>query len=518
MTNLSLTYTPMSQSAEYVTYGQPIEKVTIYSEISTYDWYVNSVSGNDSNTGKSSAQAFATIAKLLTVLQAGQAVGLAKGSHWRETFAAPVGVGVDNITVGASGSGARPILDCSDVITGTWTKLGGYTNVYYKSLALATGAADPFVRVWEDDAPIAKATSLANLDATPGRYLPDSSSTNPFTLYIHTSDSSDPNSNGKVYEYNRRNYGLVATDGCSGWNISGIETRRNLAGGGSLAYGDSGTITDVICRDGTKHNLIFGEDCTLDSVQAIDAYSVSLGQTLFVYNKTSPSGLGCTLTSCSASRPNTSSLANNDVSTGFYGHSNVSGDFGTVTYNSCSVADCFYGFNGGDTTDLILNNCISSANINTAIYFPGSGVTTTINGGTWSAATTIGQPSSSNATLVISGGTFTIPNPGASRQMFIIPVGTTGVTITARNATFDNQSAPFPTTFQIYANSTTLDVQQCTWLRSANNCIAQISGTLATILNDYNSYKTGTDWYILGTGYTFAQWQALGYDTHSTAT
>jgi len=75
-------------------------------------WYVDSVNGDDGNPGKSAAAALRTIGAVIPRIQPGDTVALAAGSHWREMFAAPQ----DNVHVVAYGTGAKPLLDCSDAI------------------------------------------------------------------------------------------------------------------------------------------------------------------------------------------------------------------------------------------------------------------------------------------------------------------------------------------------------------------------------------------------------------------
>src|ERR1019366_5405128 len=79
---------------------------------SVFTYYVNSVTGNDSNNGTSFATPFLTIAHTLAALSAGNTVCLESGSVWHENFR----VALNNIGVYACGTGARPLLDASDVI------------------------------------------------------------------------------------------------------------------------------------------------------------------------------------------------------------------------------------------------------------------------------------------------------------------------------------------------------------------------------------------------------------------
>jgi hypothetical protein len=68
-------------------------------------YYVDSVSGDDGNSGLAPDDAFETISALPT-LSAGMTIALAKGSHWREELV----VDANSVTVQAFGSGNDPIL------------------------------------------------------------------------------------------------------------------------------------------------------------------------------------------------------------------------------------------------------------------------------------------------------------------------------------------------------------------------------------------------------------------------
>lgn len=86
----------------------------------TFDYYVDSVAGNDGNTGLSPATAWKTLAKVnaqsgLT----GKRVGLATGGVWRETLTAPA----DAMCVGAysvAGLVLEPLISGADLVSG-WT-------------------------------------------------------------------------------------------------------------------------------------------------------------------------------------------------------------------------------------------------------------------------------------------------------------------------------------------------------------------------------------------------------------
>ena len=131
------------------------------------DWYVDSKNGKDTNIGGSPGQAFATIAMLQEVLKEGQSVGLARGSHWREQLT----ITQDGIKVIAYGSGDKPILDCSDDLdNASFIKTSGYQNVYELNISPDLGSSKAWMRAWEDDQSLLRASSVAECDTTPGSF------------------------------------------------------------------------------------------------------------------------------------------------------------------------------------------------------------------------------------------------------------------------------------------------------------------------------------------------------------
>lgn len=88
-------------------------------EPGTFDYYV-STSGNDSNPG-TEAQPFASLYKASVTVAAGESIGLKRGDTWTVTqnrnVSVALGVGItitaNNVTVGAYGSGAKPIIDAT---------------------------------------------------------------------------------------------------------------------------------------------------------------------------------------------------------------------------------------------------------------------------------------------------------------------------------------------------------------------------------------------------------------------
>ncbi len=311
-------------------------------------WYVDSVTGDDGNNGKAAGSAFRTIAAVLPRITAGDTVGLARGSHWREQFTIPA----DRVQVTAYGSGNRPLLDCSDVIGGgSWSKTAGRTAVYECSVAHDVALGKTFIGCWENGARLQWKTSVADVDATPGSYtLADTtwSPASPVTLYVHASDGANPGGNGKTYEYANRSYGLTAV-GRTGCMIQGIETRRNMHNDGSLVLGPSTTVIDCVASDGQYHSVFVAPGCRLTGVTANDAYHpAAIG--LFIWDPVA-NGEDLYFENCQALLPAYTA----GMGGGFGGHG--TGALGTVMFKNCTVQNCDIGFGGGLATNLVVADC-----------------------------------------------------------------------------------------------------------------------------------------------------------------
>ncbi len=146
--------------------------------------------------------------------------------------------GLDLIGIRLIGTKAAPfVFNALDRFSGSWTKLGGYTNIYYKDVVHAWGAPAHrgYPGGFEDNLRLIQvswqmntyqgasidgvtddATAKAYVDATPGSFqcvlqssgleVYNSGYTQgaTFRYYVHASDSGNPGSNGKAYCYTNR--------------------------------------------------------------------------------------------------------------------------------------------------------------------------------------------------------------------------------------------------------------------------------------------------------------------------
>ncbi|MCX6751048.1 MAG: hypothetical protein NTZ83_06325 [Candidatus Pacearchaeota archaeon] len=86
---------------------------------SATNYYIKNT-GNDSNTGLSDAQAWKTIAQVNSfIFSPGDSICFLRGNEWRELLRiSQSGTDLKRITVTAYGTGAKPIINGADIITG----------------------------------------------------------------------------------------------------------------------------------------------------------------------------------------------------------------------------------------------------------------------------------------------------------------------------------------------------------------------------------------------------------------
>lgn len=309
---------------------------------SKLDWYVDSVNGDDENSGKSPAQAKRTIAGLGKIAS-GAKIGLARGSHWREQLT----ITVDNVTVQAYGAGTKPLLDCSDAIEPqAWAKTEGRANIYQATVTTNyTPSEPPFNSVWTDGARLVRSADLDLCDATPGSYYVAEENTATPTLFVHPPESSNPSTDGKLYEYAARCSGFYSYDARK-LTLRGIACRRNLSTGGSIKVGQFSLIIDCEALEGNKHSLYMRAGSRAINTRASKWYYSSFNDGMFVYNDNTPNGEGIAFIGCTAD--NGGSYQANSIA--FAGHRNVSGSFGEVLVRDCKARDMGAVFSLKDAT------------------------------------------------------------------------------------------------------------------------------------------------------------------------
>lgn len=468
-----------------------------------FDWYVDSVGGNDGNDGRSEYTAFVTITKLLTVFAQGESVGLAKGSEWLEQLTLPgSGCNVDTY-----GSGNKPVFDCSDVaVNASFDKTDEQVNIYEIEVTIDFTLSKTFNRVWEDDVQLERADDLADCDATPGSYYVAVEDVSPQTIFVHASDSSDITANGKVYEYAARKYGVLMNESCT---VKGIAAKRNLDNNGSIILYNNCTLSDCEANEGGFHNVSIKGGCVLKNITATDAYHTS-AHSYFVINENDGAGQDVELINCQAISSTQDALGN-----GFSGHYNTANAFGTLSYEGCSVERLINGFvfTAGHATQI---NYISCETDNVQFPFTPNNDCTMSGGSiknTDDVVNVRGVTISTANIVTISGLDIDLPDVTGG-AIYINGAATVTVTDCTINL---SQVAGVKT--GIYCNNAgaTISVSGCSF--TGNLSTYYNITTTPTLTSDYNYFHLSTNnFYYDGDLYTdLGAWQGLGYDLNSTA-
>lgn len=238
--------------------GAIIGSATEFGLPKTPGWFVDSVNGLDTNSGTSKTEPLKTIAALLAkTIATGDCIGLAAGSHWRETITIPA----DRVIVGSYGSGDAPIIDGADIATG-WVQDGTHTNTYTISDTMPDDQVNVNQCVWEDGEPLDKVASAAACNSTPGSFYYSTITANvAYTIYIHPTDSTDPATNGKTYEISKRKFCIETTLNEDNVSVLGpIVFKRGYGNGGVLRLaGVNQYARQVECYSESLHTVYLSQ-------------------------------------------------------------------------------------------------------------------------------------------------------------------------------------------------------------------------------------------------------------------
>lgn len=302
--------------------------------VASFDIYVDSVNGNNANSGltpQSAKQTLAAARGLLTVDN--MSLGLARGSIWKEQFDVPI----NGLTIGVYGTGAAPIIDGAETIPASWAQPDNitYPNVWAVSWTRAQAAttASAHLGIWVDGViPSRYASSLSDLQSNGGYYIADLTAT---TTTIYIKSATNPNSNGVLYEASYRRYAINGHATALGSTKTGqivtgpIEMKRAIEHYGAHTAGLSSTTKKLLILDGTIHHTVTEGVLTEDSLYSGVVPSVASSAAV-AYTSQTPSTLQHTFRRCLALFPGGVARASN---TGFYGH-------GTSTIGSLTVEQC----------------------------------------------------------------------------------------------------------------------------------------------------------------------------------
>lgn len=228
------------------------------------NYFVDSVNGDDGNTGTAEDDAFETLGALETAALAygdGVSVALAKGSTWRESLDLS---SLDNVTVQTFGSGNAPIITGADVETG-WTVHTTHANVYEASVAHEAGGTERGT-VYEDGVLLNRVADAATCQSTAGSFvIVQGSDGTPWNMQIHPSDSGNPTSNGMTYEVSVRADPFLGGIGLT--MVGPIEVKAGLNNNGWIDVSAlDATVSRTLTTYGTKHHGLIRSGSLTDAV------------------------------------------------------------------------------------------------------------------------------------------------------------------------------------------------------------------------------------------------------------
>jgi len=316
--------------------------------------YVSQVGGSDTNDGLTSGTPLQTLAAI--PLQDGMRIYLARGSVWHEELDTSPYTGV---WIDAYGSGPLPVLDASDTAPATWVVDGANNKVYNQTLS-HSGDIGLYLSIWENGVRPKWVASKALCQATPGTFTVGVSTLGSNIFSIHPLGDTNPASDGKVYTYSARNYGLLL--GASS-TVNYIRTRKQIHNNGSTVMGANCVANFCIFEDGVKHNTFASSGCVYnDCIAWKSDWIIRENHTSFVaFQPTITSG-EVTFNRCVSLMELTvlqDALARGTDSTGFYAHTDgASGHvWSTIRYNQCSTKNNGTGFSVADTVLVASTRC-----------------------------------------------------------------------------------------------------------------------------------------------------------------
>lgn len=227
-----------------------------------FDFFADSVNGDDGNDGLTAETAKQSLSAVSALMETGSRLALIKGSYWRESLdlSALSGVTVSGI---GYGTGDAPVIDGADVVT-AWTAEG--TANVYQAIVAHDSADTHRGTVYENGTLLTRVYSVAACSALPGSFVDiKGSDGSPWTVKIHATDSGDPATNGDVYDLSVRYHALALGAGAK---VSGLQTQRAISNdGGTAGSSQAGlSLSQMILKDGTKHNIVIGSGTLRDSV------------------------------------------------------------------------------------------------------------------------------------------------------------------------------------------------------------------------------------------------------------
>jgi hypothetical protein len=288
------------------------------------NYYIDSVSGVDTNNGTTSGSAIKTISKLISLLgslsayqNAGLHFAFKYGSTFREEFVITASMAGARCSAYGVISDGKPKFIASDVLTNaSFTLSSGRTNVYeYAMTGVGTDSlAAEIPGVWVDNQRLTYVASVAACDAKPGTFYHGTvTNATSFTLYVHPYGSTNPTTDSKVYEATKRRSGVWAYD-ADGCEFENIFSSRNHCSYGSLCLGRNSIARNCEQWDGNSHNIFYRAGCNLYDNIAINGYVGTDTPTLYIgFEPTIPVGSKMRLERCVAEQLENVSVAITNV-------------------------------------------------------------------------------------------------------------------------------------------------------------------------------------------------------------
>lgn len=474
-----------------------------------FDYYVDSLTGSDSNPGTSPQRPWKSFSRLNAMATvAGLSIGIAASSTFQEQLT----LTGDRVTVDSYGVGSRPLLDCRDILPNAgWTKTAGRANVYQTTIALP-GNGKIMGNVWSDGNFLHNVTSIALCDATAGTFYVSDWTAATATLYVNAIGSTVPGADGKVYRYSRREHGLLITGDYA--NVRNIHGFGNAHQDGSVKInGYYARLSYVRVEDGARHALYTKPGSYFyrcECVRGKNALEGDMANSLVVND---------------ATVAGTSYITEEnyyDGGTGgsaYTGPQNHGGDadelFGPITHIRPVYVNCYDGANIRSANTKIINptytNCQSAFSIGNA----GCGVE--IYGGTGSLNQL--YTSAAGATIYSHDNSFTVPSLGTG--FYRTDTSSGDVSLTVLNDTLNITGASGVNARIVHhqrgtISLTNLNIGPALCAPVDDIVVAGFTGGTASFVGNGNSYPFGSRFQLNGTTYnTFSPWQAAGNDVTS---
>lgn len=510
-----------------------------------YIYRIEPVSGSDSNDGVSAAW--------LTTSKANEQMQRGLDSHWTDGVVGSgpwltintdsnnwLDVGVTGLQVRTPGMWVKHPTSGQKVrykphvtpAPSDWTVTGGYTGIYQLTMA------GTMARVWCDDVLYASVASLALLDAA----ITKTSCVVGNTLYIKP--DSDPRSDGKSYVYSRIRpiFGgdpvgfPVVSIASRDVRVTGIYSRYGaINNGGSYFVGDvsgfSGKclVEDYDLKWSDKHSICWTMGATDSEITTRDGNTeAGLAQpyTDYMVNDGTQTGNVHNWINANCVLP----IAVDRSSSGVDDKSGIS--FGTYyshgsglvnPFEAINITDCDFG-NAPYTTE---GNCdlvtITRGNFG-FIDEDAQLVLTNATLGLWPSAirgmvmtgctvqmaaiTSRNQPEYLGGDVTIDDCVFNLDFSQFGTTVGLWRANSSGVGTAGLNLTFTNNVVKFPATSGTIGSRPVFDGMVSADIVSCNNNTYYIPAG-AVFARNFNAGGGAQN-------YTFAQWQALGYDTNST--